>query len=306
MGRSAGEKNVDGFYNVSLGTFAGPSLPTLVNSGAIGNRATVSASNALVLGGINGLNGATASTQVGIGTTAPAYLLHVNGSAAKPGGGSWTVASDERLKQDVTNFTDGLALIEKIKPVWFRYNGKASLPTDKKYVGVIAQQMQKIAPYMVGEFVYTDTLGKQEKYLDYDANALTYMLVNAVKELKQENQELKTQLSEVETLKREMAQLKALLLQPGNASNEAAQLWQNDPNPTDGTTVIRYYLPQYAASAQLKVYSLKGQEVYSVELTQKGNGQVQLSGREFASGMYVYHLMMDGQSVASKKLVLEK
>jgi len=37
-------------------------------------------SNSLVLGSINGVNSATADTKVGIGTTAPASSLHVNGS----------------------------------------------------------------------------------------------------------------------------------------------------------------------------------------------------------------------------------
>jgi hypothetical protein len=66
--------------------------------------------------------------------------------------------------------------------VWFEYNGEAGMPTDQKYVGIIAQEMKKIAPYTVGEFTYQDSTGKTSQYLDYDANALTYILVNSVKE----------------------------------------------------------------------------------------------------------------------------
>jgi hypothetical protein len=260
IGRSAGATNVNGYFNISIGNFSGPSLTNLQNAGAIGYRASVSASNSLVLGSINGVNGATSDTKVGIKTTAPSYDLHVNGTAAKPGGGSWTVASDQRLKQDVTEFKDGLEQLNKIKPVWFRYNGKAGLPTEKKYVGVIAQEMQKIAPYTIGEFTYTDTTGKQEKYLDYDANALTYMLVNAVKEVDQKysqqieaqqqqladkDAQLASQQQQITALQNEMLQIKALLQQPNAAtsSEDKAQLWQNEPNPTDGTTLIRYRIP---------------------------------------------------------------
>ena len=41
---------------------------------------------------------------VGIGTTNPGYLLHVNtDSAGKPGaGGLWTVPSDERIKENIS------------------------------------------------------------------------------------------------------------------------------------------------------------------------------------------------------------
>ena len=51
----------------------------LTNTTAIGANAQVSQSNSLVLGGINGANGATADTLVGIGTTAPKAKLDITG-----------------------------------------------------------------------------------------------------------------------------------------------------------------------------------------------------------------------------------
>jgi len=318
LGYAAGYKNTTGNYNRYMGAYANASATGLSYAGAIGYRAYVTASNSLVLGSINGQNGATVSTKVGIGTTAPGYLLHVNGTAAKPGGGSWTVASDERLKKDVSEFKDGLDVLEKIKPVWFRYNGKAGLPTNQKYVGVLAQQMQQIAPYTVGEFTYQDSTGKAEKYLDYDANAVTYLLVNAVKEvdqkyaqqLKEKDQLLTAQQQQLANLTDRLAQLEALVGQLAGGepipTGAAAQLFQNEPNPTEGSTVIRYFLPRQITSAQLKVYSLTGVEVQAVALTQKGQGQVTLSVSQLAAGEYVYHLLVDGQSIAFKKLLLQK
>ncbi|MBL0358383.1 MAG: tail fiber domain-containing protein [Chitinophagaceae bacterium] len=47
------------------------------NATAIGYRAVVAQDNSLVLGSINGINGATADTRIGIGTTAPTQKLHV-------------------------------------------------------------------------------------------------------------------------------------------------------------------------------------------------------------------------------------
>jgi len=52
------------------------------NATAIGAYATVAQSDSLVLGSINGVNGATANARVGIGTTAPAQSLHVVGNSA--------------------------------------------------------------------------------------------------------------------------------------------------------------------------------------------------------------------------------
>ncbi len=110
---------------------------------------------------------------VGIGVDAPTSQLHLSkNSAAKPGSSTWTVASDQRWKQDVQAFTHGLNVLLRVKPVKHHYNGKAQMPTEQAYIGAIAQEMKEIAPYMVGEFIYQDTTGKEEKCLDYDASAL--------------------------------------------------------------------------------------------------------------------------------------
>ena len=75
--------NTGGDHNVGFGYNAGPdsTTPDLTNSAAIGSYADVSQSNSLVLGSIKGINGATADTLVGIGTTAPGAKLDVHGTA---------------------------------------------------------------------------------------------------------------------------------------------------------------------------------------------------------------------------------
>jgi len=72
---TTGSNNTFVGYNANPGTQS-----ALNNATAIGASAQVTASNAMVLGSINGVNGATASVNVGIGTTAPAYSLDVHGT----------------------------------------------------------------------------------------------------------------------------------------------------------------------------------------------------------------------------------
>jgi hypothetical protein len=79
IGKNAGVTNFSGTNNTFLGGFADAGLNNLTNATALGFRSRVDASNALVLGSINGVNGATASTNVGIGTTNPLTTLDVNG-----------------------------------------------------------------------------------------------------------------------------------------------------------------------------------------------------------------------------------
>jgi hypothetical protein len=83
IGATALVYNTTGNSNTALGNFAGPDQTTtnLTNSTAIGANALVTQSNSLVLGSINGLNGAAADTLVGIGTTAPTAKLDVRGNA---------------------------------------------------------------------------------------------------------------------------------------------------------------------------------------------------------------------------------
>jgi trimeric autotransporter adhesin len=78
IGRSALELNTTGSSNTAIGDSANVGVNNLTNATAIGANARVDVSNAMVLGSINGINGATASTKVGIGTTTPTASLHVN------------------------------------------------------------------------------------------------------------------------------------------------------------------------------------------------------------------------------------
>ena len=96
-GASSLYRNSTGSYDTGLGYFAGPDgsvTTSLNNSTAVGAFADVTQSNSLVLGSIANLNGCNPSgtppclsTNVGIGTTAPAYPLDVNGIIRSSSGG---------------------------------------------------------------------------------------------------------------------------------------------------------------------------------------------------------------------------
>ncbi len=120
----------------------------------------------------------------------PNRLLSVNGGASKPGGGSWDTYSDRRLKQNISPYSDGLSTLLKINPVWYHYNAASGFDVSKQYVGVIAQELQKISPYMVEESV-KNKAADGSGYLSVDNSAMTYMLINAVKEQQQQIEVLK-------------------------------------------------------------------------------------------------------------------
>jgi hypothetical protein len=80
FGLSAGDTNTTGFANTIIGEYANVGSNNLTHATAIGSRARVDQSNSLVLGSINGINGALDDTNVGIGTTAPAARLDIKSS----------------------------------------------------------------------------------------------------------------------------------------------------------------------------------------------------------------------------------
>jgi hypothetical protein len=83
LGANAGDNNSKGNentfvgFNTRLGPGFSPANTPITNATAIGSRALVSQSNSLVLGSVAGMNGAAATVNVGIGTSAPRSRLDV-------------------------------------------------------------------------------------------------------------------------------------------------------------------------------------------------------------------------------------
>lgn len=153
---------------------------------------------------------------VGIGTTSPTQLLSVNGNAGKSqGGSSWSIFSDERIKKNIRPFNDGLATLLHFEPKIYEYNGKGGHPDDgKEHIGIIAQEIASHAPYTL-EKVPTKLNPEDEEDTDlwmYNDSAITYVLINAVKELNQQQQQtIEAQQAQIDNLVERMVALENLL-----------------------------------------------------------------------------------------------
>lgn len=267
------------------------------------------------------------SGNVGIGTNAPTQKLSVDGTAGKPGGGDWATFSDKRLKKDVKEYTEGLKEILQINPVLFKYNGKAGMTDTKtEYVGVIAQEMQDVSPRTIQEVVYQEVLvqgedenevvtkGPEERYLQYDGTAITYMLVNAI----QEQQEIiQAQNAKIAELTETMSALAEVIT--SNPTGETtinteveltyydlASVEQNNPNPFNGYTTIDYVIPSNANNASIKFFDMNGKLIKTQQLDHTGKGQVTLRAEDIPAGNYSYSLVVDGNQVDTKRMVLAK
>lgn len=88
-------------------------------------------------------------------------------------------------------------------------------------------------------------------------------------------------------------------------------LEQNFPNPFNGSTVIRYMLPN-EAQVSIRVYDIAGREVQTLvnETKQSGVHSVQFRNEDIASGTYFYRIMTTDNSgysrVDTKKMIVMK
>ncbi len=89
-------------------------------------------------------------------------------------------------------------------------------------------------------------------------------------------------------------------------ADEAAKLYQNAPNPFSEETAIEYYVPTDAKSASMYVFNLTGEMLQSLPISSFGHGSVTISGSTLQAGMYVYSLVVDGQMVDTKRMILTK
>lgn len=108
-----------------------------------------------------------------------------NGEAAKNGGSTaWIISSDIRLKENIEDYSTGLAEVIQLQPRTFTFKAE---DTGQRHIGLIAQECESPMPELVSQRA-------TEEFNDLrmlDAGPLLFALVNAVKELAAEVAALK-------------------------------------------------------------------------------------------------------------------
>jgi hypothetical protein len=117
-------------------------------------------------------------------------------------------SSSIRYKKDVQSFNSGLATLDKLNPVTFRW--KADNTAD---LGFVAEEVAKVEPLLA---TYN---GKGEvEGVKYDR--ISAVLVNSVKE---QQAQIKQQQAQIETLRQEISTLKTLITKPTRTRKRAVK-----------------------------------------------------------------------------------
>lgn len=156
-------------------------------------------SNSYATGGTNRVTNTAMvidySGNVGIGNATPSYKLDVSGDLRITGtpyrtGGdiAWQVPSDARLKNVSGEYSTGLKEIISLTPVRYRYkpNESLKLTDSKEYVGIIAQEAERLIPEAVSK--------DKDGYLSLNTTPIFWAMINAIKELGAGSDEFRVEL----------------------------------------------------------------------------------------------------------------
>jgi hypothetical protein len=81
-------------------------------------------------------------------------------------------------------------------------------------------------------------------------------------------------------------------------------LYQNSPNPWNQTTVVKCYVPTGSQNVSLMVFDLNGTLKETFPINSTGTVNITINANQLISGMYYYTLIVDGNEVDTKKMIL--
>jgi len=131
-----------------------------------------------------------AAGYVGINTSAPTNVItvpNINSTAGRPIAYAWDVYSSRRWKDNITPIGNALDKVEKLRGVEF--DSKSNGQHD---IGLIAEEVGEVVP----EVVSYEANGVDAKSVDY--SRLVAVLIEGMKELKADNDELRARLDNLE------------------------------------------------------------------------------------------------------------
>ena len=227
--------------------------------------------------------------------------------------GSLISVSDRKYKKSINTETTIMDKVMQLAPKNYYFdvekNKNMALSNTLQH-GFISEEVEKIFPELVeeayGPSTSTDakTNGKPESYKGLNYIGFIPVLTKAIQELNEKITVLEKQLADAKSAtyvatKTVTPQEQQLL------ANKTYMLAQNVPNPFSQSTVIRYSLPNNTDKAVLVIFNLNGTLIQQFALSAaKGSSQVTVNAGTLAAGKYIYSLIVNGEEVITKTMVV--
>jgi hypothetical protein len=250
------------------------------------------------------------------------------------------ITSDERVKKNITDFKDGMALINQLKPKAYQFRNddkyaNLNLPRGNHF-GLLAQDVEKLFPGLVGEapleientpanvLQKTASGASDQTALQTTPNhaetmqvkAINYtelipVIIKGMQELDAENKGLKKQVSDMQDEIMQLKQLVQNLSVKVNGVNSSvslsdASLQQNQPNPFAGKTIIPLSVPANAKIASLIITETGSGKILKTITVAPGSNQIGVDASLLSNGTYTYTLTVDGKKINSRQMTVVK
>lgn len=227
----------------------------------------------------------------------------------------WWTWSDSTLKRNIQTLDDGLSKLLKLKPIKYYYkenNTITGVPTEDAdsiknltiqqdrnrtnpidtnpsalRFGFSAQEIESVFPNLVSN-------SAQQKSVNY--MELIPILVNAIKE---QQQTILSLYQEIENWKGRSID---------TTLQNQSRLFQNNPNPFDGSTIISYFIDENTTinSATIEVRDIMGNLKNTITLGDRsGMGRLDYDASSLNIGYYIYTLKINGCVKDSKMFLKE-
>lgn len=245
--------------------------------------------------------------------------LWVNGRCASDGYYTW---SDSTVKGFVSKMENNLQNVLKLNPVSYKYKSKkfgdnvepnseiltedetkqATINAEKSKIlpeyeevshfGFIAQELKRVCPTVVADLGGIEGVNLPE---------MLPLLVGAIQD---QQKIIDTQSVKIEQLRQEIQELKGKTVY---TDVDKTKLYQNNPNPFKGLTIITYFIDENVSvtNAVIEIRNIMGVLHSTLTLNDKsGLGKVEFNSEGLNDGYYVYTLKVNGNVKDSKMMLI--
>lgn len=212
---------------------------------------------------------------------------------------SYHLGSDRNIKTNIKSLEKGMDVVMKLNSVSYFMKEDVEQGKPRMTYGFISQEVEEFLPELTK---------RQMDVLCLDYIQIIPFMVRGMQEqqvlIKNQEEHISALQKEIKTINVQLEKIPAISTVKMEAKN--AILYQNKPNPFSERTVVKYELPEKCNAASILVFDMAGTLLETYPLSVTSNGELTIEGRQFKPGMYLYSLIIDGEEVDTKKMILNK